>query len=137
MMKDLVSAQSYLNREFGLPKDATYALYRALCSHHNLFISEVSNVYFCKRDPDLKLCIRLETGGTTKRYYDTEIDYKQLYDMLNYDFSCAASDPGLFTSWPGRTTPPDPPFRFTFTQHDFEAEDALSYFGFSMSEATI
>lgn len=135
MIADVVSAMSYLSREFGLPEDVTYSLYKALCSHHHLHVSEVSNVYFCKLDFDHKLRIRLVTER--HRHYDTEIDFAQLYAMRDYDFSCDAPEPRLFTSWPSRTTQPDPPFRFTFTQHDFEAEDALSYFGFSMSEASI
>lgn len=135
MIADVVSAMSYLGREFGLPEDVTYSLYKALCSYNHLYVSEVSNVYFCKRELDRKLVIRLETGR--HRHYDTEIDFAQLYAMRDYDFSCDAPEPNLFASGLSWTTLPDPPFRFTFTQHDFEAEDALSYFGFSVSEARI
>ena len=135
MIADVVSEMSYLIREFGLSEDATYSLYKALCSYHHLYVSEVSNVYFCKRDFDKKLVIRLETRR--HRHYDTEVDFRQLYEMRDCDFLCAAPEPSLFTSGQSWTTLPDPPFRFTFTQHDFETEDALSYFGFSMSEATI
>lgn len=133
----VASAMAYLSQAFGLPEDATYYLYRALCSHHHLSVYEVSNVYFCQREFDKKLCIRLETEGTTKMYYDTEIDFEQPYEMRDYDFSCDAPEPNLFTSGLSWTILPDPTFRFTFTQHDFEAEDALSYFGFSASEAPI
>lgn len=136
MIANVASAMSYLSREFGLPEDVTYSLYRGLCAHHHLSVYEVSNVYFCKRELDKKLCIRLQTGGVTKRYYDTEIDFELLYEIRDDYCSCDAPEPGLFTSWPSRTTPPDPTFRFTFTQHDFEAEDALSYFGFSTREAS-